>query len=66
MRLDVVLADPAAVDDVDELTDAVSAAGGRLVLRQVGLGDGTARHDPLRLAAAFRDVFDGALGDVGR
>jgi uncharacterized cofD-like protein len=66
MRLDVVLADPAAVDDVDELADAVSAAGGRLVLRQVGLGDGTARHDPLRLAAAFRDVFDGALGDVGR
>jgi uncharacterized cofD-like protein len=66
MRLDVVLADPAAVEDVDELGDAVAAAGGRLVLRQVGMGDGTARHDPLRLAAAFRDVFDGALGDVGR
>jgi uncharacterized cofD-like protein len=66
MRLDVVLADPAAVEDVQELADAAAAAGGSLVLRQVGLGDGTARHDPLRLAAAFRDVFDGTLGDVGR
>lgn len=65
MRLDVVLADPTSVDDVDALAAAVAAAGGRLVLRQVSLGDGTARHDPLRLAAAFRDVFDGVLGDVG-
>jgi uncharacterized cofD-like protein len=65
VRLDVVLADPTAVDDVDALAAAVAAAGGRLVLRRVSLGDGTARHDPLRLAAAFRDVFDGVLGDVG-
>lgn len=65
LRLDVVLADPSAVEDVDDLAAAVEAAGGRLVLRQVGLGDGSARHDPLRLAAAFRDVLDGALGDVG-
>jgi uncharacterized cofD-like protein len=49
-----------------DVAAAVAEAGGRLVLRQVGLGDGSARHDPLRLAAAFRDVFDGALGDVGR
>jgi uncharacterized cofD-like protein len=64
LRLDVVLADPAAVDDVHALEDAAAEAGARLVLRQVGLGDGTARHDPLRLAAAFRDVFDNTLGDV--
>jgi uncharacterized cofD-like protein len=66
LRLDVVLADPTAVEDVDSLAEAAAAAGGRLVLRQVGCGDGTARHDPLRLAAAFRDVFDDALGDVHR
>ncbi|MFP5334681.1 MAG: uridine diphosphate-N-acetylglucosamine-binding protein YvcK [Actinomycetes bacterium] len=65
LRLDVVIADPSAVEDVDELAAAAADAGGRLVLRQVGLGDGTARHDPLRLAAALRDVLDGVLGDVG-
>ena len=64
LRLDIVLADPSAVEDVDSLADAAREAGGHLVLRQVGLGDGTPRHDPLRLAAAFRDVFDRALGDV--
>lgn len=66
LRLDVVLADPGAVEDVDALADAAADAGGRLVLRQVGCGDGSPRHDPLRLAAAFRDLFDGALGDVPR
>jgi uncharacterized cofD-like protein len=65
LRFDVVLADPGAVEDVDALAAAARDAGGRLVLRQVGLGDGTPRHDPLRLAAAFRDVFDEAFGDVG-
>jgi hypothetical protein len=28
-------------------------------------GDDTAQHDPLRLAAAYQDVFDGFIGDVG-
>jgi uncharacterized cofD-like protein len=64
LRLDVVLADPSAVEDVEALADAAASAGGRLVLRQVR-GGSTAEHDPLRLAAAFRDVFDGAWGDVG-
>ena len=64
LRIDSVLADPGSVDDVDTLAAVTEEAGGRLVLRQVGSGDGTARHDPLRLAAAFRDVFDEAYGDV--
>jgi hypothetical protein len=34
------------------------------VMRQVSLGDGTARHDPLRLAAAYRDLFAGVVQDV--
>ncbi len=38
--------------------------GAQLILRQVGVGDGTARHDALRLAAAYRDAFDGHWGDV--
>lgn len=65
MHLDVVIADPAAVEDLDDLADAVARCGARLLLRQVGVGDGTARHDRLRLAAAYRDAFEGVLGDVG-
>ncbi|RPF28183.1 gluconeogenesis factor YvcK family protein [Georgenia muralis] len=64
LRLDVVVADPAAVEDLDDLADAAAAAGATLLLRQVGVGDGSPRHDPLRLAAAFRDAFEGVLGDV--
>ena len=63
LRLDAVLADPSAVEDVEELARAVEALGARLVLRQVGRS-GVPEHDPLRLAAAFRDVFDGVVGDV--
>jgi uncharacterized cofD-like protein len=63
MRLDVVLADPRAVDDVEDLAAAAAGAGARLVLRQVRRGRG-AQHDPLRLAAALRDVLEGSWGDV--
>jgi uncharacterized cofD-like protein len=65
LRVDAVLADPSAVDDVEGLTRAASAMGARTVMRQVRRGDGTPRHDRLRLAAAYRDVFDDFLGDVG-
>ena len=60
-----LVADPRAVEDVGLLVEAAGAMGARLLLRQVRTGDGTPRHDPLRLAAAFRDVFDDFLGDVG-
>jgi uncharacterized cofD-like protein len=66
LRLDLVLADPSAVEDLDDLTDAAAACGAQVLLRQIGVGDGTARHDPLRLAAAYRDAFEGVLGDVDR
>jgi uncharacterized cofD-like protein len=65
LRVDAVIADPGSVDDVDELAERTHAAGGRLLLRQVRRGDGTPRHDPLRLAAAISDVVEGFLGDVG-
>jgi uncharacterized cofD-like protein len=53
------------VEDVDELEERTEAFGGRLLLRQMRRGDGTPRHDPLRLAAAISDVVDGYLGDIG-
>ncbi|GEN79031.1 gluconeogenesis factor YvcK family protein [Actinotalea fermentans] len=65
LRFDVVVADPSAVEDLDRMHAQVEALGGQLLLRQVRVGDGTARHDALRLAAAFRDAFEGTLGDVG-
>jgi uncharacterized cofD-like protein len=64
-RVDVVVADPGSVDDLDALQQACGALGAALLLRQVRVGDGRACHDPLRLAAAYRDAFEGFLGDVG-
>src|SRR5699024_5740298 len=64
LRVDVVLADPSSVEDVEQLTRVASAMGARTVMRQVRVGDGSPRHDTLRLAAAYRDVFDDVLGDV--
>lgn len=64
-QIDTVIADPSAVDDIDDLNDAAKGVGARVLYRQVSEGDGSARHDTLRLAAAYRDVFEGTLGDVG-
>ncbi|HZI97148.1 MAG TPA: uridine diphosphate-N-acetylglucosamine-binding protein YvcK [Actinomycetales bacterium] len=58
LRLDVVLADPRAAGDVAVLEGAAGALGARLLLRRVGVAGDAERHDPLRLAAAFRDVFE--------
>ena len=55
--VDAVLADPVAVGDVDSLVRVAEALGAEVLLRSVSMGDGTPRHDALRLAAAYRDVF---------
>ena len=60
LRLDAVVADTDAVPDARGLMTSVSPLGAQLVLAPVAAGDGTARHDPRRLAAAYRQV----LGDV--
>lgn len=64
MRIDAVLADPVAVEDVDALRAETNKLGARLLLRQVRRRDNSTEHDPLRLAAAYRDVFDDVKGDV--
>ena len=63
--VDAVVADPTAVEDVSALAARTADLGARLLLRQVSRGDGTPRHDPLRLAGAYSDVVEGFLGDVG-
>lgn len=66
LRVDVVVADPTAIEDLGALHDKAHEMGAQVLLRQVHAGDGSPRHDALRLAAAYRDAFEGALGDVRR
>ncbi len=54
---DVVLGDSAMVLDTHGLMSLVQSSGGRLVLAPVALGDGTARHDPTRLAAVYAQIM---------
>jgi uncharacterized cofD-like protein len=65
LRIDAVIADPSAVEDTDRVDEVARRMGARLLLRQVRRGDGSAQHDALRLASAYRDVFEGFWGDVG-
>lgn len=57
LGVDVVLADVEAVLDSRGLMSSVESAGGRLVLAPVALGDGSARHDPQRLADAYAEIM---------
>jgi len=68
--LDVVLADEGGPLDRrglmsstqrEALEDAVRSAGGRLVLAPLSLGDGTARHDPRRLAEAYVGILGSSV-----
>jgi len=64
IRFDALVADPTALEDASELADLADGHGIRTLLRQVSVRTGVAVHDPIRLAAAYRDLFDGAYGDV--
>lgn len=57
LTLDVVLADEASVLDQPGLRSSAESYGARLVLAPVGVEDGSPRHDPARLAAAYARVF---------
>ena len=60
LAIDVVLADRAAArGSIDELEKAASRCGARLVLADLVVADGSPRHDPLRLAGAFAQIFEG-------
>ncbi len=56
-QVDAVVADTDAVADARGLISGVSALGARLLLAPVAAGDGTPRHDPKLLAAAYRQVL---------
>jgi uncharacterized cofD-like protein len=60
LAVDVVLADRAATRGATaELEKAAGLLGARLVLADLAMGDGSPRHDPLRLAGAFAQIFEG-------
>ncbi len=60
LTVDVVLADRgAAGGSAAELEKAAAMLGGRLVLTDLAMRDGSPRHDPRRLAGAFAEIFEG-------
>jgi uncharacterized cofD-like protein len=60
LTVDVVLADRgAASGSWAELEKAAAILGGRLVLADLAMGDGSPRHDPRLLAGAFAQIFEG-------
>src|SRR6516164_5897212 len=60
LTIDVVLADrAAAAGSAAELEKAAALLGGRLVLTELAMRDGSPRHDPRRLAGALAEIFEG-------
>lgn len=57
LRLDGVLADPAAVEDHAALEAAAARLGAQLHVTPVSRARDTGEHDPLRYAAALRDIL---------
>ncbi|WP_223845662.1 uridine diphosphate-N-acetylglucosamine-binding protein YvcK [Dermabacter sp. Marseille-Q3180] len=62
LAFDALIADPSAERDGGKaLTSAAHERGIDVLMRMVSTGDGTPTHDPLRLATAYRDVFNGVF-----
>ena len=57
LRLDVVLADPGAIDDEAALRGAAARLGAEVVIAAVAKRGTPGHHDSLRLAAAYRDIL---------
>lgn len=56
MVIDTVLAD-VGTEALEELEETVAARGARLIVADVAADDGSARHDPDKLAAVLRGVI---------
>lgn len=59
LRLDVVVTDPTTVSNHRRLHEIASDLGARVVVADLAAGIDSVRHDPIKLAAALKDVFDG-------
>ncbi len=58
LRIHTVLADSRSVTDHDTLDQAIGSAGAALVVADVAMDDGSPRHDPGKLALAFRRIME--------
>jgi uncharacterized cofD-like protein len=58
LGLDVVVADPRSVPDVTLLTRVAQQFGADLLVSDVAMDDGSARHEPRRLALAYAKAFE--------
>ncbi|THJ03705.1 uridine diphosphate-N-acetylglucosamine-binding protein YvcK [Nocardioides sp.] len=60
LAIHTVLADRECVaEELDDLEETVAALGANLVVDDVAMGDGSPRHDPVKLAAAYARIFAG-------
>jgi len=60
LKVDVVLADRRAAGGyAAELDKAAGLLGGRLMMTDLAMRDGSPHHDPRRLAGAFAEIFEG-------
>jgi uncharacterized cofD-like protein len=57
LSVHTVLADPRAVPDPELLEQVVIGMGAALVIEDVSMDDGSARHDPEKLAAAYSRIL---------
>ncbi len=57
LRLDVVLADSRFAESDRHLEPFAASLGAEVVIADVGVHDGSARHDPNRLAAAYSELL---------
>jgi uncharacterized cofD-like protein len=60
LNVDIVLADRGAAGGAAaQLEKAAELLGGKLVLADLAMRDGSPRHDPRQLAGAFAEIFEG-------
>ncbi|NAZ14768.1 uridine diphosphate-N-acetylglucosamine-binding protein YvcK [Glutamicibacter soli] len=57
VKFDAILADESLVNNKERFELAAQKLGARTFFSRVGVSDGRAVHDPLRLAAAYHEVF---------
>lgn len=57
LRLDVIIADQRFADSDKHLASYAASLGAEVLRADIALRDGTARHDPNRLASAFAEVI---------
>ncbi|WP_431709515.1 gluconeogenesis factor YvcK family protein [Glutamicibacter uratoxydans] len=57
MKFDAIIADESKISNPERFELAAQKLGARVFFGRVGVSDGRAVHDPLRLAAAYHEVF---------